>query len=229
MRASQLLAPAQTRDEQHVNGDQNRTVMIRLHKDAPQDRIALSWHEGRGARPSRFILEKGHTTTQPIRKARAWFGWFTIPFDMIGEQDERKRNELSEFFTIERARTLLAWGGYPLPRKMVDGTDPIGPIRFPDVEVKVLEADGSVMMVETDEGKKTEWIRLHNLYEVGEWDAMQFTAPVDPEAARIEFEKREHDLQRQIDELRGSLNATTAVLALVPKDVLANLKVSKAS
>ncbi len=194
------------RVDDYVRADENRQCEIRLHKDAVRDHIDLTWHNGARYKKSPTIrLKKGMTILAPIKKARAWFGYFTVPHDAENETDESKVRDLRALYQVETERTKLTWGDYPRPRKMSEGTDPIGPHRFPDVEVNVTEWDGT----------KWGWIRLHKLYNLGVFDPMQFhDAAADARAAReTALETENKELRSTLAEMKGQIAAVTALIA----------------
>ena len=129
---------------------QQRMVKCDLAKDAKHP-VDLTWMQGKGHRPEPLFLKPGGSRTLPIDRAQAIFG----PFAMIDEyrtcQDERRREALRYTIQTESDRVLKRYD-YERPiSKGKDGIEPIGPHRFPDVTVTVLNADGS----------ESESIRLH--------------------------------------------------------------------
>lgn len=186
--------------DSYQKSDENRTVKLRLAKDATHEKLTLHWHAGQRYKKSPTIeLKKGMTIVVPIKRARAWFGWFTVPHDMADEPDESKKRDLRQFFQVETERTKLAWGGYVVPRKLSDGMDPIGPHRFPNVEVNVIEWDG------TEWG----WMSLHELYKLGKYDSLVFH---DPKAdAQQALEAENAQLRRELSSMGGKIDALIAM------------------
>jgi hypothetical protein len=190
------------RAETYVDSDENRQVKVRLHKDAAREYIELKWHGGARHKPSPSIrLKKNMTVVVPVKKARAWFGYFTIPHDAENERDEARVRDLRALYHVETERTKLAWGDYPRPRKLSDGTDPIGPHRFPDVEVNVTEWDG----------QEWGWIRLHKLYNLGIFDPQQFVDKAADDLAAKEAENKV--LRARLTEMDGKISQLTDLTA----------------
>lgn len=188
-----------------ANDDANRRVRIALHRDDPHDKWVFRFHPGRGARrPNRPIeLLKGKAIEVDVKRARAWLGWFTIPHDLQGEKDETKVREMRVFWDLERSRTLNAFGDYPRPRKVADGTDPIGPHRMPRFVITVTEGDG------------TQWekIDLHELYGIGEYDPLTFVDPMAEQRAHVSMLERENaDLRTALSKMEGKLDALFAMV-----------------
>lgn len=192
--------------EAQSNDDANRRVRIAFHRDARQEKWTFRFHPGKGARKQNRPIElvKGKAIEVDIKRARAWLGWFTIPHDLRGEKDETKIREMKQFWDIERMRTLNGFGDYPRPRKVADGIDPIGPHRMPDFVITVIEGDG------------TAWdkIRLHELYQIGEYDPLTFTDPQAELKAENERVSRENgDLRRMLATMQGQLDAVTKMVS----------------
>ncbi len=191
--------------------DFGRTARILLHKDDPRREIVLSWHPGRNrtnlGRQRQMIVKRGQTALVPIERARAWFGMFTIPFDLEDIKDENRRKNMRETFERERARTLLSWGDYPRPRKLSDGQEPIGPHRMPHIIVTVIDGNGS------------EWnaIDLHEIYRVGEFD-VEGLRPSDFAAAAEAEVSVERELVHENKELRSKLSKLEGQMEILLSD-----------
>ena len=164
--------------------------------------VVLPWQLG--AKKTTFVLDPAKNRTKcvvPLERAQAWLGFFTFPTLMESEKDPRRKDAMQRTYREERERALTTWGDYPRPARLADGTHPIGPHRFPDLVVTVLEQDG------------TEWepIRLHEQYSLGEFDTLQFTdviAERDEELATA----RQHNtfLEKQMAEIKGQVSVLLA-------------------
>lgn len=134
----------------------------------------------------------------PLERAQAWFGFFTLERAIDQERDPKRKNLLLNTYREERERALNTWGDYPRPRKLSEGTEPIGPHRFPDVICTVIEQDG------------TEWdpIRLHEQYRIGDFDTLQFNDPIAEQNAALETERAERSkLDLELAEMKGQMKA----------------------
>lgn len=175
---------------------------ISLAANAPHS-VELSWHGGKGSRPTMIVLEPGKSVVQPLGRAQAWFGPFSLYAEYEATHDEKKRADLAQFISTETKRYLDRYdyvrgdgrGYHPDMR-------PTGPHRSPDVTVTILEADGS----------EHEPIRLYELYEIGEFDPLRdtFTPKASPEEVAASYERKlaERDAiieehRREMAELKG--------------------------
>jgi hypothetical protein len=150
--------------ESVVIGDKQcrMTLSASWRPDLPEARrfVALEWHAGRGSRPTLIQLRPGKTVTQPLFKAEVWFGPFSLPMEYAKAESDREREFIRDKYIAEKARVLNRYD-YERPlSKGKDGYEPIGPHRFPDVSVVIIEDDGSQSPV----------IRLHEHYKIGEFD-----------------------------------------------------------
>ena len=164
--------------------------------------IMLTWHPGPGGVRTRIRLEPGKSVVQPLAKAEVWFGPFTVPERYAAATDPQEKEALQRFWREEKDRVLKR---YDYPRQHLrDGFKPIGPHRFPDVTVTVIEPDGT-------EGEP---IRLHQLYRIGEWDTIEYASQETAEEVREkyeeilekqrrEYESRIADMARQIARIEG--------------------------
>lgn len=172
-----------------------RQVKITLAKDAKRP-ITLSWNTGKKTnfdipQVTRKQLGPGDSYVTDIGRAEAWFGPFTIPFDLRGERDERVRREMARRFEDGKRYALNAWGDYPRSKTF----EPVGPHRFPHVTLEVMEADGEPWAYGT--------IDLHELYGIGAFDTIKF---VDEEEVALQADAEKEDLYRQLAELRGQVS-----------------------
>lgn len=173
-----------------------RQCRITLAKDAARP-LTLPWCRGKlhdfdTSSRTKQILEPGKSMITTIGKAEAYFGPFTVLFDMKTERDERVRSEMGRRFQDGRAYALMNWGDYPRDKHGAE----IGPHRFPHVVVEPIEPDGEPW----SHGS----VDLHELYQIGKHDSKQF---VD-QAAVLEQQADETDmLHRQVAEMRGILLA----------------------
>lgn len=190
--------------ERDSNLSAQRLVEIRLAATWPRP-LRLPWNQGVvgqsiGAR-TRRTLNPGDTTTIDVGRACAYFGVFTVPHDLAGIYDEKRREAFVLMYEAEKTRAILTWGEYPRSiNHMRDGNEPLGPARLPDVYLTVIETDGS------------RWpeIRLRDLYDLGDYyDAepkpKSFVAPTDTKQ-----EDRVRDLEIQLAEMRGLVHGQLA-------------------
>lgn len=200
--------------------DFDRQDLIERSKDAiqadKQCRIALAatatialpllWNAGgRTGRDTIITVEPGKSVVQPLSKAQAWFGPFTVPSEYRGA-DERRKEKLRKFWADEKARYLNRYD-YPRPLSVAKGGyEPIGPHRSPDVTITIIEADGS----------ENAPIRLYELYKIGEFDPLKDSFGDQETAAQVkeryeaelasvsqQAEARIQALQTQMAELAG--------------------------
>lgn len=185
---------------------------ITLAKDAPVA-VDLSWHGGRGSRQSVIRLEPGKSAVQPLSKAQAWFGPFAVPAEYLQASDEGHKERLKRFWAQEKARALNKFD-YERPLSVSKGGyEPIGPHRFPDVTVTILEADGTELPS----------IRLHDLYKIGEFDPLKDTFGPKQSADELReqyeaeladraqnYEREIADMRRQMAEMAGMLKGFMA-------------------
>jgi hypothetical protein len=162
--------------------DIEKQCRIELHPEAPQANIELPWHAGKGHRPTVLLLKRGGTpVVQSLGKAQVWFGPFGLALEFSQTTDERRREKLREEYHREKMRIL---NRYDYPRGTGRGynpsMEPIGPHRFPDVVVTILEADGSEVGP----------YRLHELYKIGHWDPLKDQFEKHESAAEIEARSR---------------------------------------
>jgi hypothetical protein len=178
---------------------------IRLASDWPRP-LVLAWTQGVvgktiGSKTKR-TLKPGDKTLLDIARAQAYFGMFTLPHDIEDVMDEKRRAGMLQQFDDMKARTLLQWGDFPKSSNhMKDGNEPLGPCRFPDVFVTVIEADG----------ERWPEMRLRDLYGWGDyWDAeqkpKQFARPNDQSV--LEDKLRKMELENA--ETKGMLQAILA-------------------
>ncbi len=162
---------------QESNLREQRMVEVRLAKPPAWDRpITLSWSQGIVGKTvgskTRRVLKPGDKTILDISRAQAYFGMFTLLHDLEDVMDEKRRASMLAQFEDFKARALLQWGEFPRPHNhMKDGNEPLGPCRFPDVYVTVIEANG----------ERWQEMRLRDLYGWGDW--------YDAEPKRRAFEK----------------------------------------
>lgn len=189
---------------QHVV-EAEKQCRITLSADA-QRSIPLGWHGGRGHKYTEIALHPGKSVVQPLSKAQAWFGPFSVPYEYALTNDETRKEALRAFWNAEKARYLQR---YDYPRVSHRDMRPAGPHRSPDVTVTILEADGS----------ESEPIRLHELYKIGEFDPIKdtFAQEESVEAVRNQYETtiaqmREDALRRdaQIAEMAGMMKGLLA-------------------
>ena len=129
--------------------------------------VQLRWNPGGpNGRDTLKLLRPGKSLTMPLWQAQSYFGPFALNFDYAMAESEAARERIKAAYEHEKHRILNQYG-YPLPlSKSRDGMEPIGPHRFPDITVSVIE----------DDGTEQPEIRLHELYEIGAWDK---TYPLD--------------------------------------------------
>lgn len=184
---------------------------ITLSPDAPHA-LELSWHGGRGSRATMIVLEPGKSIVQPLGKAQAWFGPFSLYAEYENTHDERKRNDLAQFISTETKRFL---DRYDYPRGDGRGYHPdmrpSGPHRAPDVTVTILEADGT----------EQEPIRLHELYEIGAFDPLRetFTVKESTEDVAAAYERKLAERDGLIEQYRREM---AELKGIVKGSVLAN-------
>jgi hypothetical protein len=157
-----LDAAVETREERDVEQRQ-RTVRVTLSKQA-KHRVDLSWNPGgRFGRKQPLFLQPGHTVVLPIDRAGHFFGPFAQMLELETVTEEDRREQLVQTIRNETKRVLNQYD-YERPlSKGKDGYEPIGPHRFPDVSVVIVNAD------DTEEKP----MRLHELYQIGDWDPLR--------------------------------------------------------
>lgn len=140
-----------------------RTVRCTLAKDA-HHRVDLSWNPGgKNGQRQPLYLYPGKSVNLPIERATHFFGPFAWILELSTCTDEARRAGLKYSIGVESQRVLKQYD-YDRPMsKGKDGYEPIGPHRFPDVTVTILNAD------DTEEAP----IRLHEMYRVGEFDPLK--------------------------------------------------------
>ena len=196
-----LDANVEQREAEEIEQRQ-RQVRVALSKDAPH-RLDLSWNQGgRNGKREPLYLYPGKQVVLPLDRASAFFGPFAWILELQTCQDEARRAALK--YTIHReAKRILDQYDYDRPlSKGKEGYEPIGPHRFPDVTVTIINADES----------EEEPMRLHRLYQKGEWDPLKDQLVpretlADKEAKHQE--EREKD-RREIDELKGMVRGALA-------------------
>jgi hypothetical protein len=144
----------------------DKQCRIMLHESVTTA-LPLLWNVGgKHGRDTVITVEPGtRGVVQPLAKAQAWFGPFTVPLEYKGA-DERRKDKLRKFWAEEKKRALDRYD-YPRPLSVgKDGLNPVGPHRFPNVIVEIIEDDGST----------SGQISLHKLYKIGAYDE---TYPLD--------------------------------------------------
>lgn len=168
-----------------------RQVRVTLTKSAPH-RVDVSWNiGGRNGRREPLYLNAGKSIVLPLERASHFFGPFAWMLELQTCTDESRRASLKYTIMTESARILKQYD-YDRPMsKGKDGYEPIGPHRFPDVTVQILNAD------DTEE----EPMRLHELYRIGEFDPLK--DQLVPRASIEEKDKQHKDevagLKRQLE------------------------------
>jgi len=190
-----------------------KQVRITLAADWKADRpepervVPLPWYVGNGSRPSLILLRPGESVIQPLGKAQAYFGPFSV-LQEIRTADDKRREELRAFFRTEKERYLNRYGWPMVGGDQKPDMRKTGHNRSPDVTVTILNSDG------TEEAP----IRLHKLYGIGEWDPEKenFVTPetLDGERARhaAELSARDEELsaiRRQMSETLGYVKGLT--------------------
>lgn len=163
--------------------ERQRTVRCILAKTAPH-RVDLSWNVGgRFGTREPLYLYPGKSVVLPLDRASHFFGPFAWILELQTCTDEARRAALK--YTVRReSDRILKQYDYERPMsKGKEGYEPIGPHRFPDVTVTILNAD------DTEEAP----LRLHQLYCIGEFDPLK-----DQLVPRETIEKKD---QRHADEL----------------------------
>lgn len=189
---------------------------IALSPHAPMP-VKLHWHPGRGGRLSVIVLERGKTIVQPLDRAQVWFGPFAAYAEYEQCTDERRRDALRSFITTETARFLNRYdyprGARGLPADM----RPTGPHRAPDVTITILEADGS----------EHEPIRLHELYEIGEFDPLR--DELKPPESAESVEERYQRILEERDAKYAAMQENFREMAGMVKGLAVAVQGSKAS
>lgn len=179
--------------------ERQRTVRITLTKSAAH-RVDLSWNiGGRFGRREPLFLYPGKSVVLPLDRASHFFGPFAWILELQTCTDEARRSALKYTIMTESERVLKRYD-YDRPlSKGKDGYEAIGPHRFPDVTVQILNAD------DTEE----EPMRLHEVYRIGEFDPLRDqlvpreTLEKREERHKDELENERRKAQETIDELRG--------------------------
>jgi hypothetical protein len=185
-----------------------KQVRISLAADWPEA-VPLRWNAGHpNPRETIIWLHPGQSVVQPLGKAQALFGPFSVPLE-YATADERTKKDLKKFFDTEKKRYL---DRYDWPRIGGDQKPDMrksGPHRSPDITVTILEADGS----------ESQGIRLYQLYKIGDWDpdkdtfAAQETLDAAKAAHAVELANRDAALEamrREMAELKGFVHGKAA-------------------
>lgn len=162
--------------------------------------VELSWLRGLGAKKELLILRPGKSLDLPLDRCHIWFG----PFDRFAEYEEEINrpipNEkvigvLRDHISNETARILNQWG-YPYKgRGYHPDMTPIGPHRFPDVTITVMNAEGE------DDAP----IRCHEVYGVGEFDETEFASMDSEEAIRNRYETQLRERESEVEAMRREM------------------------
>lgn len=191
-------------DHSKVTVAADRQVRITLHPDAKQP-LPLFWNAGgKHGRDTVITIEPGKSTVQPLSKAQAWFGPFSVPLEFRGA-DEKRKEKLRHFWATEKERYLKRYD-YPRPTSMQkDGYEPIGPHRSPDVIVTIIEDDGTELPP----------IRLHQLYKIGEWDPLKdsFGVKEDVNELKARHQSELDEVQAKYEESQAAMKAQIAELS----------------
>lgn len=164
--------------KQQVQADKQCRIYLHESVDKP---LPLSWNVGgKHGRDTVITVEpKTKGVVQPLAKAQAWFGPFTVPLEYRGA-DEGRKDKLRKFWAEEKKRALDRYD-YPRPLSYAkDGMNPTGPHRFPNVIVEIIEDDGSTSGA----------IHLHKLYKIGEFDEAFPLASFGPKESADEIKSR---------------------------------------
>lgn len=190
------------RQETEETEQRQRTVRATLSPNA-KHRVDLSWNVGgRNGRREPMYLYPGKSVLLPLDRASAFFGPFAWIKELETCTDEQRRAALK--YTIQReAARIKNQYDYERPiSKGKDGIEPIGPHRFPDVTVTIINND------DTEEDA----LRLHELYQIGDFDPLK-----DQLVPRETIADKERKYQEQIDrdrrdidELRGMVRGALA-------------------
>ena len=124
--------------------------------------IELRWNPGGPhGRDSLALLKPGATLVRPLWQAQAWFGPFALFFDFKKAETDKQRDFLKAKYRAEKHRVMMKYG-YPMGNGRGQNPDmtPVGPHRFPDITVTVIDAEGNDL----------EPMRLHQVYGIGEFD-----------------------------------------------------------
>lgn len=183
-----------------------RQVRCTLAKDAPH-RVDLSWNiGGRNGRREPLYLAPGKSVVLPLERASHFFGPFAWVHELQDCQDEARRAALKYTIMTESARVLKMYD-YDRPMsKGKDGYEPIGPHRFPDVTVQILNAD------DTEE----EPMGLHEIYRIGKFDPLK-----DQLVPRASIEAKEKAHKDEVESLQRQLEIETAKAIGMVKGVVA--------
>jgi len=194
------------RQEVEETENRQRTVRIVLAKNAAH-RVDLSWNVGGrfGAREPLYLYP-GKTVVLPLDRASHFFGPFAWIFELQTCTDEARRAALKYTIAVESQRILKQYD-YDRPlQKGKDGYEPIGPHRFPDVTVWILNADDT----------ESPAMKLHQIYQIGEWDPLK-----DQLVPRETIEAREKKHKDEVASLKRELEIETAKALGMVKGVVA--------
>ena len=196
----------ETRDENKVI---DREAIVKLAEDDLREFINLDWNTGKvgsaRGRRTKKRLYRGQSIRMPLDRAVGHFGPFMIPRDSESELDDNRLQEMIAFFTQERSRVLMAWGDYPRPLKLAEGNAPVGPSRFPHVIVTVIDP----------EGEESEPFDLHQVFGVGEHDAISLRPSTFKrlgESGKIDRAERMEAENRELRERLARLEGATELL-----------------
>ena len=194
------------RQEVEETENRQRTVRIVLAKNAAH-RVDLSWNVGGrfGAREPLYLYP-GKTVVLPLDRASHFFGPFAWIFELQTCTDEARRAALKYTIAVESQRILKQYD-YDRPlQKGKDGYEPIGPHRFPDVTVWILNADDT----------ESPAMKLHQIYQIGEWDPLK-----DQLVPRETIEARDKKHKDEVASLKRELEIETAKALGMVKGVVA--------
>ena len=173
--------------------------------------LILKWHGGQGHRQTQVtMLAPGKSITVPLGRAFGWFGPFHVLQEFKHESDPRKQERLSEFWKRERERVLLRWG-YPMRNEGYrPNMTPIGPHRFPDVTIVMIDSNG----------EESPPIRCHRIYEIGEFDqnwpldsfGPQETVEQAKSEAQAQLARVSEQYEQQMQELRREMAAMAGMV-----------------
>lgn len=199
------------RQEAQENEERQRSVRCSLSKHA-KHRVDLSWNVGgRFGKREPLYLNPGKSVVLPLDRASHFFGPFAWILELSAPSctDEQRRSALKYTVNTE-SRRVLSMYDYERPMsKGKDGFQPIGPHRFPDVTVTIINAD------ETEEAP----MRLHEIYRIGDWDPLK--DQLIPHETVVDMEKRH---ERELEEERRKAAATIDELRSQAKEALGMVK-----
>lgn len=194
------------RQEAEEMTERQRTVRCALVKTATH-RVDLSWNMGgrTGVREAMYLYP-GKQVMLPLDRASSFFGPFAWMLELQTCTDEARRAALKYTIKMESDRVLKRYD-YDRPlSKGKDGYEPIGPHRFPDVTVTIINPD------DTEETP----LRLHELYQIGEFDPLK-----DQLVPRETIAKREDRHKDEVAGLKRQLEIETAKAIGMVKGVVA--------